>query len=174
MGLAAYFRRRASPDLLPLSPHLALRGHMPRPLNRRAKSTWVITLVISILIASWILVNSVLRFSSPPVSEMIEEQVALEDNTASGRWAPIILDKPLNNMPSHFAPLIAASMETSQQVYGEELLYPDFAIPIPIFAKDEHKRRWLSETKAISERATVVGGDYFQYKGQHGQNFASR
>jgi hypothetical protein len=155
-----------------------------RPVYRCFKKPWTVCLVIGSLF-TWAILDrwSADSGSAAPVIGTTPKkkeiaparEILNHTHPTAKRWAPIILDRPLDNMPTHFAPFIAASIGNPDDIYGEELLYPDFAIPMPIFAEDEHRRRWMSETEGISGRATLVDGqDYFQYKGQHGQNFASR
>jgi hypothetical protein len=168
-------------NIQPILPRFNPPAKAVRSVSRRSKKVWIVTFVTGGLFI-WSILDRWIKLSRSAISG--NDEILVADNigseavvkhTASRRWAPIILENPLDNMPTHFAPFIAASIGNTDDIYGEELLYPDFAIPMPIFAEDEHRRRWMSGTKGISQRATLVDGqDFFQYKGQHGQNFASR
>ncbi len=60
---------------------------------------------------------------------------------ASSRWAPWVLPSCLPNMPSHWAPCrVGAAGESPNLVYGEEIVYPDFSVPQPLFVKEEHAK----------------------------------
>ncbi|KAJ6558643.1 hypothetical protein B0H10DRAFT_1967288 [Mycena sp. CBHHK59/15] len=71
-------------------------------------------------------------------------------------------------MPDYYAPCVAQNL--SNVLYAEELIYPDFELREPYFAKEAHRERWRKSTADISERAVLNSG-WMIYKGQSGQNF---
>jgi hypothetical protein len=78
-------------------------------------------------------------------------------------------------MPSWFAPCVAARSPYRERLYAEELIYPDFVLPIPLFANEEQKSIWL-EAARTQPRSTYQKqelGEFMAYKSQHGQNFVS-
>jgi hypothetical protein len=109
-------------------------------------------------------------------------------SSTSRKWAPMVLNQCTPDMPTYFAPCLAeryrdsfrlAEEEVQQspvQVYGEEVVYPDFALAPPLFVNEKQKERWLESARVqINERAYLRKQDnHMVYKGQHGQNFVSR
>ncbi|KAJ7603578.1 hypothetical protein FB45DRAFT_995127 [Roridomyces roridus] len=71
-------------------------------------------------------------------------------------------------MSRYYAPCAAQKLQ--HVAYAEELIYPDFEIREPYFAKDEHRDAWRAATSDISERAVLDSG-WMAYRGQTGQNF---
>lgn len=60
----------------------------------------------------------------------------------SARWAPFVVPTCAEGMPRHWAPCrVGAAGEPAELVYGEEVVYPDFSIPEPIFMT-EQDRQW--------------------------------
>ena len=47
--------------------------------------------------------------------------------------------------------------------YAEELIFPDFQLRIPLFAKDADKAYWLQKVSAEVGRASI-SGDFLSYK----------
>ncbi|KAJ7487855.1 hypothetical protein FB451DRAFT_957616, partial [Mycena latifolia] len=86
----------------------------------------------------------------------------------STQWTPLSLSRCEFGIPTHYAPCIAQTL--SNVVYAEELLYPDFEIREPYFAKEEHRERWQRASSDIKERGVLDSG-WMAYKGQTGQNF---
>ena len=111
-----------------------------------------------------------------PYIDKPDNAVRANPDRISNRYAPIILTKPTATMPDHFAPCIAARHPLADRIYAEELIYPDFAIPFPIFGREEDRERWVSRLGEISDRgaARLREGEWvLEYKGQHGQNYVS-
>jgi hypothetical protein len=84
---------------------------------------------------------------------------------------PLSLSECNFGVPSHYAPCVARTLDNNV-VYAEELLYPDFEIREPYFAKEEHRRRWreAASQEGMRERGVLMSG-WMSYKGQSGQNF---
>lgn len=109
-------------------------------------------------------------------------------SSTSRKWAPVVLNQCTPDMPSYFAPCLAERYfdsfrlaeedeeHSSVQVYGEEIVYPDFALAPPLFVNEKQRERWLESARVqINERAYLRKQDsHMVYKGQHGQNFVSR
>lgn len=77
--------------------------------------------------------------------------------------------------PRSYAPCVALGLGLANGTYAEELVYPDFSIPIPAFLNNEHKDVWLQGAHRGLDRATYQDrdGERLLYRGQHGQNFVS-
>ncbi|WP_204349157.1 hypothetical protein, partial [Klebsiella pneumoniae] len=83
------------------------------------KKVWAVCLVIGSL-STWTIMHrrSVDSGSAAPVIGTTPKkkeiapapEILNHTHPTSKRWAPIILDRPLENMPTHFAPFIAASI----------------------------------------------------------------
>ncbi|WVW79015.1 hypothetical protein I302_100978 [Kwoniella bestiolae CBS 10118] len=111
----------------------------------------------------------------------LEKSIWSNNFLTSSIWAPLSLSSCSRTTPSWYAPCIALRASRSvmggndlleERMFAEELIYPDFALPLPVFARDEHRKIWMKAVESIKERATMrKDDDYIVYKSQHGQNF---
>ncbi|KAJ7092309.1 hypothetical protein B0H15DRAFT_777465 [Mycena belliarum] len=89
-------------------------------------------------------------------------------------WAPLSLSSCGDATPAHYAPCLAQRLKNV--VHAEELLYPDFELREPHFAREEHRRRWRAFVQSdpdFGDRAVFNKG-WVKYRGQSGQNFVFR
>lgn len=115
-------------------------------------------------------------FFPPPTPSLL--QGALEQSTwknielASSIFVPFSVRECSITTPSWFAPCVARRTGV-QSMYGEELLYPDFGLAIPVFAKEDHRNLWLEAAKKVGRMQYEKRGqeEYMLYAGQHGQNY---
>ncbi|KAJ6590699.1 hypothetical protein DFH09DRAFT_1026851 [Mycena vulgaris] len=110
--------------------------------------------------------STVLRNSTTPFSEYL--RLSTPAQGFSTHWTPLSLSRCDFGMPPHYAPCIAQTL--NNVAYAEELLYPDFEIREPYFAKEEHRERWQRASLDVKERGVLDSG-WMGYKGQTGQNF---
>ena len=82
-------------------------------------------------------------------------------------WAPFSISECLPSLPQHAAPCRPG--HRPGVTFAEELLYPDFAIRIPHFPRDEDKERWQTVSATIRTRALYLE-EWMIYKSQVGQN----
>ncbi|KAJ7736291.1 hypothetical protein B0H16DRAFT_122446 [Mycena metata] len=85
-------------------------------------------------------------------------------------WIPLALSSCVFGMPTHYAPCAARTLPNL--LYAEELIYPDFELREPYFAKEEHRQRWRAYAGSdveFRQRAALNNG-WVSYKGQAGQN----
>ncbi|KAH9851844.1 hypothetical protein C2E23DRAFT_732108 [Lenzites betulinus] len=97
--------------------------------------------------------------------------LATHIDSPSTHWAPASMNSCPPGTPSYLAPCLARRREGA--VYGEELLYPDFRIRVPLFApnRTDDSPAWRRLLSAIAERAAFCGdGEWACYRGQTGQN----
>jgi hypothetical protein len=109
----------------------------------------------------------VLSNPSTPFSEYL--RLSTPAQAASTPWTPLSLSRCEFGMPSYYAPCIAQTLPNV--AYAEELLYPDFEIREPYFAKEQHRQRWRRASIDIKDRAVLDDSGWMAYKGQSGQNF---
>ncbi|CAK9781135.1 unnamed protein product [Cutaneotrichosporon oleaginosum] len=112
-------------------------------------------------------------FNPPPdprYASAFEEDTLAHASLPSSVFAPMVVRDCTHLTPAWFAPCVALRAPFSDQTYGEELVYPDFGLPVPLFAKEEHAERWQEGLRSIADRAIYRDG-YVVYKSQHGQNF---
>lgn len=86
-------------------------------------------------------------------------------------WAPLSLSSCADTTPAHYAPCLAQRLK--HVVHAEELLYPDFELREPHFARAAHRRRWRAFVQSdpdFGDRAVFSKG-WVKYRGQAGQNF---
>ena len=110
-------------------------------------------------------------------------QPATHNNTSplppSTRWTPTILTTCTPGLTQrYYAPYIA--LRTPGAIKGEELIYPDFRLREPVYARSRREgdgKLWREFVKGIGERAGRCGGSeegeegvWYCYRGQHGQN----
>ncbi|KAJ7135869.1 hypothetical protein C8R44DRAFT_662094 [Mycena epipterygia] len=95
-------------------------------------------------------------------------RLSTSDSSAATPWTPLSLSRCQFGMPTHYAPCVARTL--SNVAYAEELVYPDFEIREPYFAKEEHRERWRKASSEITERGVLDSG-WMAYRGQSGQNF---
>ena len=166
----------------------------PRPLKSYCPIISLVLVIICLVVycssppthdiiqpSSQLISDTEMEVGTPPTSnwpyaDNLDNAVQANPNRISNRYAPIILTRPTSTMPDHFAPCIAARHPLSDRIYAEELVYPDFAIPFPIFGRAEDRERWISRLGEISDRGAArqrEGGWVLEYKGQHGQNYVS-
>ncbi|KAJ6507609.1 hypothetical protein DFH09DRAFT_1000142 [Mycena vulgaris] len=76
-------------------------------------------------------------------------------------------------MPAYYAPCAAEKLKNVE--YAEELLYPDFSIREPYFARKQHRQKWRTFVQAAEDfdRASLHSA-WLHYKGQTGQNYVFR
>lgn len=94
----------------------------------------------------------------------------------STKWAPMAITECTSLTPKSYAPCIASSAGLGIPLYAEELVYPDFDLPLPVFANQEDKNLWITWVQIRLDRATyrrTKGREWLEYKGQRGQNFVS-
>ncbi|KAJ7752477.1 hypothetical protein DFH07DRAFT_825484 [Mycena maculata] len=103
---------------------------------------------------------------STPFSEYL--RLSTPERGLATPWTPLSLSVCQFGTPTHYAPCLAQNL--NNVAYAEELLYPDFEIREPYFAKEEHRERWQKATSDINERGVLQSG-WMAYKGQSGQNF---
>ncbi|KAJ6608290.1 hypothetical protein B0H10DRAFT_2068320 [Mycena sp. CBHHK59/15] len=106
--------------------------------------------------------------STPPFSEYLRLSTPDPSAGLANPWTPLSLSRCDFGMPAYYAPCVARTL--GNVVYAEELLYPDFEIREPYFAREEHRERWRDAVSAIKDRGVLNSG-WVQYKGQSGQNF---
>lgn len=77
--------------------------------------------------------------------------------------------------PFHWAPCVAARKQ-GLNVFGEELLYPDFKLREPRWVGrqgESDRQLWFETVSTIAERGVPAKeGGWISYRGQHGQNLA--
>lgn len=113
-----------------------------------------------------------------PPAESASLQGSLENATwsnielASSIFVPYPVRECSIATPAWFAPCVA-KRAGFKGLYGEELVYPDFGLPLPVFAKGEQRTLWLKAAEKV-ERMRYEKRDkeeYMLYRGQHGQNY---
>jgi hypothetical protein len=112
-------------------------------------------------------------FNPPPnpvYASAFEEDTLRHRGFPSGVFTPMVVRDCTHLTPAWFAPCVALRTPIADRVYGEELVYPDFGLPEPLFAQPEHAERWRAGLGSIADRAVLANG-FVMYKSQHGQNF---
>lgn len=84
----------------------------------------------------------------------LEEVVRAHPKRISNRFAPSVLADCASTMPSWYAPCVAWRHLHGERIYAEELIYPDFTLPIPTFGREEDRERWMSRVPEIANRGT--------------------
>lgn len=105
-----------------------------------------------------------------PLGQLLSLSIPSEPNPST-RWAPAVISRCDRNTPSYYAPCVAK--QTHNAVYGEELIYPDFGLREPVFAKTrpEDGQAWRSLVDGIRDRAAWCSHEgWVCYRGQTGQN----
>ncbi|KAK7001820.1 hypothetical protein R3P38DRAFT_3044665 [Favolaschia claudopus] len=108
----------------------------------------------------------------PHYSDALKLSLTSSTPKLSDPWAPLSLSRCLFGMPSYYAPCAARRMPDVE--YAEELIYPDFEIREPYFARSEHRLKWRTFAQTCPDyipRATALESGWVQYRGQSGQNF---
>ncbi len=107
---------------------------------------------------------------NPAYASAFEEDTLRHRGFPSGVFTPMVVRDCTHLTPAWFAPCVALRTPIADRVYGEELVYPDFGLPEPLFAQPEHAERWRAGLGSIADRAVLANG-FVMYKSQHGQNF---
>lgn len=108
--------------------------------------------------------------SNPEYSNAFEEDTLMHRGYPSSAFAPMVVRDCTHLTPTWFAPCVAFRSPFSDRTYAEELIYPDFGLPQPVFVNAEHQAKWKAHLGSIDDRAVYRAG-YLLYKSQHGQNF---
>jgi len=94
------------------------------------------------------------------------------DTTSSTAWAPFIVSGPCSEgMAPAWAPCIKDKVNKDAEdagskariTHAEELIFPDFDVRIPIFAKEADKAYWLQKVASEFGRA-CIHGEFLAYK----------
>ncbi|KAI0671329.1 hypothetical protein C8Q78DRAFT_1069047 [Trametes maxima] len=90
----------------------------------------------------------------------------------STRWAPVSISTCHPGMHPYLAPCLAQRREGA--IYGEELVYPDFRLRQPLFARarvENDTLEWWKLVDGVRERGSRCSDkEWVCYRGQNGQN----
>lgn len=104
--------------------------------------------------------------------KVLKASPSFPDTTSSAAWAPLIVSGPCSEgMAPAWAPCIKDTVNKGAEdagskariTHAEELIFPDFDIRIPIFAKEADKVYWLQKVASEFGRA-CIHGDFLAYK----------
>lgn len=120
-----------------------------------------------------------LQPSNSPLPSTTHNPISPPPPPSSARWTPTILTTCTPGLTQpYYAPCIA--LRTPGAIKGEELIYPDFQLREPVYARSRRegdRKLWREFVKGIGERAGRCGGSeegeegkWYCYRGQHGQN----
>lgn len=174
----------------------ALSSYRPRHLRPSALGRVLLSILVgSVICCFYLALTSPTGFapelaaSHPPVPTSLSYALnpppdpaynyAFEEDTLAYRglpssfFAPLVVRDCTHLTPAWFAPCVAMRTPLADRTYAEELIYPDFGLPLPVFAKPDHETRWKANLGAIDDRGVYKEG-YVLYKSQHGQNFVGR
>ncbi|KAJ7104557.1 hypothetical protein C8R43DRAFT_906944 [Mycena crocata] len=113
----------------------------------------------------------IIPFTRPLTHLDLSDALRVSTLNSSRTWIPLSLSVCTFSMPSYYAPCLADTL--SNVVYAEELVYPDFDIREPYFAREDHRqiwRRFAESDPEFRDRGSPNKG-WVNYKGQSGQNF---
>ncbi|WVF72520.1 hypothetical protein IAT40_007337 [Kwoniella sp. CBS 6097] len=103
-------------------------------------------------------------------TSLYEKEISRSLPHPSCIWAPLVLSTCTSTTPTWYAPSVAAR-SSMKELYGEELIYPEFALPPPLFGDHSSRERWFAAAQSIKDRASVRDDGYLLYRSQHGQNW---
>jgi len=104
--------------------------------------------------------------------KVLKPSPAFPVTTSSAAWAPFIVSGPCSEgMAPAWAPCIKDTVNKDAEdagskvriTYAEELLFPDFDIRVPVFAKEADKAYWLQKVASEFPRA-CIHGEFLSYK----------
>lgn len=104
--------------------------------------------------------------------KVLKASPSFPDTTSSAAWAPFIVSGPCSEgMAPAWAPCLKDTVNKGAEdagskariTHAEELIFPDFDIRIPIFAKEADKVYWLQKVASEFGRA-CIHGEFLSYK----------